>query len=215
MTCQVLAIGQKHPPCRLSLVCWAKRNVSAVIFSSFPGPTELFYVSAIIFLPVPHLVDSVVAGTSDFCRACNCSVQYELLCELVCVYLLRVTSVNFALGFVLVPPDFASLESVLVSSVYLEGGLAALRDQTIQPATLKYINRHAVAVLLGFTETPPPAPVHFIDVRRVDEHVVFGTIEGSRILNGNYHDSTKFSCIWALNDCIASKLKNLSEFTIV
>ena len=87
--------------------------------------------------------------------------------------------------------DLASLVFVLVSCVYLEGGLAALRSQTIEPATLKYINRHAVAVLLGFTETPPPVPVHFIDVRRVDEHVVFGTIEGSRILNGKDHGETE------------------------
>ncbi|CAD7705438.1 unnamed protein product [Ostreobium quekettii] len=70
-------------------------------------------------------------------------------------------------------------------AVYLDGGLASLRRQTIQPARLKYISRHAVAVLLNFVETPPPLDAQFIDVRRADEHTIFGTIEGSKFLNVN------------------------------
>ncbi|CAD7695857.1 unnamed protein product [Ostreobium quekettii] len=70
-------------------------------------------------------------------------------------------------------------------AVYLDGGLEALRRKSIVPANPKCISRHAVAVLLKFTDTPPSLEALFIDVRRSDEHSIFGTIEGSKFLNVN------------------------------
>lgn len=71
------------------------------------------------------------------------------------------------------------------SCVYLQGGLASLRSQSFKPVDVKYINRHAVALLLGMTGSAAPVQAQLVDIRRMDEHVIFGMIDGSKALLTN------------------------------
>ncbi|GMH39443.1 hypothetical protein BSKO_07341 [Bryopsis sp. KO-2023] len=91
-------------------------------------------------------------------------------------------------------------------AVYLERGLASFRDN-FQPALadVKYLSRHAVAVILGMVDSFTPVEATVIDLRRADELVVFGTIDKTKQLpvgelpralkmeEGEFRDKYQFS----------------------
>jgi hypothetical protein len=73
----------------------------------------------------------------------------------------------------------------------LEGGLAGLAGGSPQPqADLRFINRDALAVLLGQCADAgvvhAAAPATLIDVRRSDERALYGAIKGAAHIPGEF-----------------------------
>jgi len=76
-------------------------------------------------------------------------------------------------------------------SVYLKGGLDSIAARPMsntnfnRSSTVKHISRHAVALLLNLTDIPSPVDSTVLDLRRVDELVIFGSIQGTKHLTVN------------------------------
>lgn len=79
------------------------------------------------------------------------------------------------------------------SCVYLKVGIETLHSFDYQPINTKYISRNSVALLLGLTDVIPPVNALVIDVRRIDELVVYGTIEGTKHLVGKIFPNLIFN----------------------
>jgi len=73
-------------------------------------------------------------------------------------------------------------------SVYLKGGFDSIATRPLsnsnltRSSTVKHISRHAVALLLNLTDIPSPVDSTVMDLRRVDELVIFGSIQGTKHL---------------------------------
>lgn len=71
------------------------------------------------------------------------------------------------------------------SSVYVRGGEEDSSLQSMERgAPVRYLSRHAVALLLGLTDFPAPTESVVLDVRRMDELVIFGSVQGMKHLTG-------------------------------
>eukprot|EP00210_Caulerpa_lentillifera_P003019 g2882.t1 len=71
-------------------------------------------------------------------------------------------------------------------SVYVRGGYDEPSNRSMdRPNYIRYLSRHAVALLLGLTDLPSPSDSLILDVRRMDELVVFGSIQGMKHLTVN------------------------------
>ena len=76
--------------------------------------------------------------------------------------------------------------------MYLKGGFDSVTSRPVNTSNLnrtssvKHISRHAVALLLGRRDMLPMIESTVLDLRRVDELVMFGSIQGTKHLVGAY-----------------------------
>lgn len=87
--------------------------------------------------------------------------------------------------------------TLFFSSVYVRG--REEEESSLQSmergASVRYLSRHAVALLLGLTDFPAPTESVVLDVRRMDELVMFGSVQGMKHLTGTLIFRTLFRSV--------------------
>lgn len=70
------------------------------------------------------------------------------------------------------------------SSLYLDDVVSSMAEPPKQRMDAPMLSKHAVAVLLKIFDDFSPVEATVIDLRRNDEHIAFGSIEGMKNIPG-------------------------------